>query len=193
MHYDVWWLYHFRRENSFRTFYRRFSGLIFGTRNNSVRWLLIFGCAQDDTQRVEQEGVCACTRAPRCDRKFFGRQVFRNTPRCARTTPTYALLRRRVKNSVFWQTPKKMQLLKCKRHARGRAAFWRAYSRARAQNHTTDSAQQGDEHRSRYSTSTHTRTFTHIHVHERTYTNAAHKRHTCTWTCIQTYAVSAGI
>lgn len=109
MHYDVWWLYHFRRENSFRTFYRRFSGLIFGTRNNSVRWLLIFGCAQDDTQRVEQEGVCACTRVPRCDRaicKFFGCQVFRN-PRCTRATPTYALLRRRMKNSVFWQTPKK--------------------------------------------------------------------------------------
>lgn len=51
---------HFRRENSFRTFYRRFSGFIFGTRNNFVSWLLNFRCAQDDTQRVEQEGrICA--------------------------------------------------------------------------------------------------------------------------------------
>lgn len=87
--------------------------------------MLIFGCAQDDTQRVEQEGVCACTRVPRrdCarDHKFSGCQVFRN-PRCTRTTPTYALLRRRVKNSVFWQTPKKKQLLKCRRRARGRTA-----------------------------------------------------------------------
>lgn len=76
-------------------------------------------------------------------------------------------------------TKKKKQLLKCKRRARGRTAC-DARILARAQNHTTDSAQQGDKHRSRCSTPTHTRTSIHIHVHERTYTNAAHMGHTRT-------------
>lgn len=146
MHYDVWWLYHFRRENSFRTFYRRFSGLIFGTRNNSVRWLLIFGCAQDDTQRVEQEGVYACTRVPRRaiarsrDRKFFRMSSFFETlgapvqrlptPYCGEEwkIPFFG---RHQKKKINKAAPK-MQATR--ERTRGE---WRAYSRARAQNHTT--------------------------------------------------------
>lgn len=171
MHYDVWWLYHFRRENSFRTFYRRFSRFIFGTRNNSVRWLLIFGCAQDDTQRVGQEGVCACKRVPR--------PWSRRSPSFSKPT-VYAydaylrlIAAKSEKFRFLADTKKKKQLLKYKRRARGRTAC-DARILARAQNHTTDSAQQGDKHRSRCSTPTHTRTSTHIHVHARTYTNAWH-------------------
>lgn len=56
--------------------------------------------------------------------------------RCTRTTPTYALLRRRVKNSVFWQTPKKKAAPKMQAtRERTRGECTRVFSRARSKSH----------------------------------------------------------
>lgn len=103
-------------------------------------------------------------------------------------TRTCVLLRRRVKNSVFWQTPKKKQLLKCERRARRRAAVRRrvcVFSRAleitqqivlsKAMNIDRDAA-----------APTHTRT-------SYTHTRDTQGEHTRTWTYTQIHAVSARI
>lgn len=164
MHYDVWWLYHFRRENSFRTFYRRYSGFIFGTRNNFVSWLLNFGCAQDDTQGVEQEGRTS-TRA----RVYLLLQyrLFRMTkfqkPRYTSAACICASLRRRVKKFRFLADTKKAAPKMRATREKTRAANY-ARIPPRAPSHTTDSAQRGDKHRSRCSTPTHTRVHLHIHT-----------------------------
>lgn len=156
--------------------------------------MLIFGCAQDDTQRVEQEGVCACTRAPPTARRFFRMiQVFRSS----RTVHAYDAYLRLIaakseKFRFLADTKKKAAPKMQARRERTRGCVTRVFSRARS-NHTTNSAQQGDDHRSRCSTPTHPHTHTRTHtlytLHERTYTYAAHKGHTRTW---NTYTRSFG-
>lgn len=113
-----------------------------------------------------------------------------------RETRARALLRRRVKNSVFWQTPKK-QLLKCERRARRERAA--ASRRARALVITQQIVLGKAMNIGRDAAHPHTRVHApcvHKHAHTvYTHTRSTHRAriHTRTHARTRTHAVSARI
>jgi len=93
--------------------------------------LLIFGCAQDDTQRVEQKGVCACRMyhlVSFSDAKFFeilDQHVWHlRTPYCGKEWKIPFFGRHQKKAAP------KMQAMRERT-----SGEWRAYSRVRLKSH----------------------------------------------------------